>query len=200
MLVQTKRIFLILIYSVFIIVGTGCEQEPKEVIEPSPRPIKIIKISDIVTTNIKKYPAKVSANREVPVSFQVAGKLVKFPVKPGDHIKKGALIAKVDDRDFLSQEQLAQAEYDLATTTFSRYQKLLEKKMISIAQYDSAKANLKATQASLHLAKDRVKDSTLYSPFDGVISETLVEKHQYVEPKQTIVFLHSNGSELPHQN
>lgn len=192
MFVKKTKISNLLICFTLVFICTGCEQEQTEVVENLPRPVKMIKLSDIFTENIKKYPAKVSANREVPVSFQVAGKLVAFPVKPGDHIKKGDIIGKVDDRDFLSQKQLAQAEYDLATTNFSRYQQLLEKEMISKAQYDSARANLKATQANLRLAKDRIKDSTVYSPFDGVISETLVEKHQYIESKKTIVFLQNN--------
>ncbi|WED22889.1 efflux RND transporter periplasmic adaptor subunit [Vibrio sp. JC009] len=172
---------------------SGCKDEALVVTEHKPRPVKMIKVSDTLTGNIKKYPAKVSANKEVAVSFQVAGRLVEFPLKPGDSVEKGDLIAKVDNRDFLNQQQLAQADYDLAATNFARYEKLLAKKMISKAQYDSARANLKAAEANLRLAKDRVTDSVVYSPFVGLISETLVENHQYIQPQQTVVILQNSG-------
>ncbi|WOT06731.1 efflux RND transporter periplasmic adaptor subunit [Shewanella youngdeokensis] len=159
--------------------------------KPIIHPIKVASISDLNKRNIKHFPAKISANREVEASFQVAGRLTTFAIKPGDEVSKGELLASVDERDFVNELALKTADYRLAVANFERIELLLDKKMISQADYDQAKAQLVSTQAQMRLYQDRVKDTNIYAPFSGQVAETYVENFQYIQPQQAILSLQS---------
>lgn len=182
---------LVLLFAVLSGCNTDTKTEHPAATEDSQkiRPVKLITVGDMAHKNIQHFPATLSANKEVAISFQVPGKLVKFDVKPGDEVSKGDLLASVDDRDFTSQLDMSAADHRLAQVQFNRINNLYKKKLISQAEYDSASAQLKATGAALRLAKDKVSDSHVYAPFSGQIAATFVENHQYIQPQQTLLLL-----------
>lgn len=170
----------------------GCtDDDPKQSNQQIIRPVKVATISDLNKRNIKHFPAKISANREVEASFQVAGRLTLFSIKPGDEVRKGQLLAGVDERDFVNELALKKADHRLAAANFERSKLLLAKKMISQADYDQAQAQLASMQAQMRLYQDRVKDTKIYAPFSGQVAETYVENFQYIQPQQAILSLQS---------
>lgn len=59
-----------------------------------------------------EFPGKVTAARETNLAFQVAGKLRKIHGDAGTFIRKGQVIAELDDRDYKLQLNAAEAEYN----------------------------------------------------------------------------------------
>lgn len=59
-----------------------------------------------------EYPGKVKASEEVNLSFQVAGKLKRIYVGDGGTVRKGQLVAELDDRDYRIQLEAVEAEYN----------------------------------------------------------------------------------------
>lgn len=173
---------------------TGCDSSeqanettaPKQ---PKPRPVNLITVGEMAAENTQHFPATLSANKEVAISFQVPGKLVQFDIKPGDEIKQGELLASVDNRDYVSQLDITSADHRLAQAQFQRVENLFKKKLISRAEFDVASAQLKSAKAALKLAKDRVSYSKVHAPFSGQVAATFVENHQYVQPQQTLLLL-----------
>ena len=71
--------------------------------EPEPvlvRPLKTTVVGAALAPASRRYPGRVHANEEVNLAFQVAGPLVEFPIKKGARVGKGALLARIDPRDF----------------------------------------------------------------------------------------------------
>ncbi|MGL6312856.1 efflux RND transporter periplasmic adaptor subunit [Vibrio sp. WXL103] len=154
-----------------------------------PKPVKLIELGDTGFDNVQHFPARISANREVALSFQVPGLLESFAIKPGDYVTQGQLLATIDERDYINQRAMREADHQLAQVQFERISSLFSKKLISRAEYDSAAAQLTATQAALQLAQDQVKDTQIVAPFSGQVATTMVENHQYIQPQQTILLL-----------
>ncbi|HEX7631193.1 MAG TPA: efflux RND transporter periplasmic adaptor subunit, partial [Lacunisphaera sp.] len=135
---------------------------------------------------------------EVKISPEVAGEIVEIPVKEGGTVKKGDLLvrikpdtyqAQVDQQEaalvsakatsVLSQARLTKAEQD-----FKQAQELYAKKLVSDADFTSAKTNLdvakadfdssvaqiRRTEGSLTQFKDQLSKTTIYAPMDGTIS------------------------------
>jgi RND family efflux transporter MFP subunit len=75
----------------------GCA---KPVAEMPPRPVKVVRVGDTSDLGKRWFPGRARATQEVNLSFQVSGPLIAFPVKVGDKVKKGQLLARIDPQDF----------------------------------------------------------------------------------------------------
>ncbi|WP_058533484.1 efflux RND transporter periplasmic adaptor subunit [Legionella saoudiensis] len=168
--------------------GISCSQNDKR---PSVqiRPVKAIQVGNSNGFNGRAFPGRARAFQQVNLSFNVDGSLIELPVKIGEQIKKGALIAKLDQREFEAKIQSAQAELIRDQQNYSRAKALVGKGHISKADYDLLKAKLAVSQANKDLAEKTLKDSVLLAPFNGKISNLYVENFQTVSSKQNIARL-----------
>lgn len=174
--------------------------------EPEPeiiRPVRTVKLQGGNDSFTRHYFGTVQGGKRADLSFRVSGTLRKINVEKGSSVKRGALLAVLDPRDFntrISQAQSAlsqaQAQYDNAQADFKRYENLYRQKVIARAQYDTyktqvdvAKSAVNSAQANLKSARDALKDTELRAPFDGVIADRKVENFQDVTAKQTIFSL-----------
>src|SRR6185503_16780562 len=102
----------------------------------------------------------VVARRKAAVASKGTGTLVFLAVDEGDRVKKGQLIARLDDSDVAAslrraRENLRVAEADLdeAKINFERMQKLVGTRAIAQANYDAADARYKRVLATIEAAK-----------------------------------------------
>jgi len=140
---------------------------------------------------------------EVTISPKKAGIIEKIFVKEGDRVKKGQVLVQLDDIDAKLQVERAEArvkegEASLETnrTTLSRYQKLLESKVIPQQTYDDLNLKVKLDEARLALAKTELNlarqnllDHRIASPIEGIISLKIASlgEHVNVAPKDEIL-------------
>jgi HlyD family secretion protein len=149
-------------------------------------------------TQVVTATGKVQPEVEVRISSEVAGELIEIPVKEGQAVKKGDVLAKIKP-DFyqaqldqqeaalssaksssnLSRAQLAKAEND-----FNRAQQLFAKQLISDsdqlaaktlldvarADFESSQSNIRRMDGSVSQARDQISKTIVYSPMDGTIS------------------------------
>ncbi|MCY4125566.1 MAG: biotin/lipoyl-binding protein, partial [Pseudomonas sp.] len=106
------------------------------------------------------YPGEVRARLEPELAFRIGGKVSKRLVEEGQRVKLNQPLAELDPQDVRLQleanrAQVAGAEANLALvrTERDRYQKLLDKQMISHSQYDNAENLYRAGVARLKQAK-----------------------------------------------
>jgi HlyD family secretion protein len=149
-----------------------------------------------------------SAVMTVQVGAQVSGRVVELHADFNDKVKKGQLIAKLDDVVLKSQIDQAAANLALAAANvnkadvalvdadrqYKRQKVLQEQSLVAGATvesaqvaYDTAKAALAAAratqaQAAANLAQARLNLSyaTIYSPVDGVVLSRAVDVGQTV--------------------
>src|SRR5712692_7096186 len=56
----------------------------------------------------------VTREKYITIGTKILGQIVEEPIEEGKHVKKGDLLARIDDRDYQAQLNQAKAEYDLA--------------------------------------------------------------------------------------
>ncbi|HEB69951.1 MAG TPA: efflux RND transporter periplasmic adaptor subunit [Desulfobulbus sp.] len=168
---------------------TGCRKE--EVVEKAEvvRPVKIMTVRSGAASFSHGFPGTVRASRRSELSFKVSGPLVALPVEEGQHVKKGELIAQIQKRDFQTALDEARARNLEAEKQFRRYKELYAKKQVSQADYDRYRAARDVARAQLEDARNRLKDTSLSAPFDGIISKRFVENFQKVQANEPIVNL-----------
>jgi RND family efflux transporter MFP subunit len=136
-----------------------------------------------------------------PFAFRVAGRMISRPVKSGDRVEAGQLLASLDPvslemaaRSAAAALSSAQAEYKNALTNEERQAALLVKKTVSQATFDSAEQARAAAQGSMVQAeanvaktKEQLSYAELRADYGGVVTSTSAEIGQVVQPGQAIV-------------
>ena len=175
------------------------ETEEKEII----RPVLAMQVSGVEQIGSRTFPGRAQATQEVDLAFRVSGPLITLPVKVGDTVKAGDVVARIDPRDFKinvdaveGQLQEAQAAYRRAANDYQRELNILKQEPGATSQAavdrkreerDRATANIRSLQASLTAAQDQLEYTFLKAPFDGVVVSTYVENFEDVNAKEPIL-------------
>jgi RND family efflux transporter MFP subunit len=172
---------------------SGCTKEEKSEPVTTIRPVKTATVQGF-SEGEYTFPGRVEAGKKLVMSFRVPGRLVELPVKEGETIKKGQLIARLDPKDFQIALEKAQSESDKAKADYSRYQKLYEKNAVPRADLDLYRSNRDVAQSRLKEAKTNLSYTYLRAPFTGMIGNRYVENHMDVQGQQQIVDLNDNST------
>ena len=171
------------------LVMAGC-QGKQEDMQRVPLVISTITLEKPVSINTREFNGQVVAAELTPLSFPVEGEITELMVKPGQQVKQGQLLARLDNRKLIQRLEDAIAQHDLSYRQLTRAQRLLGKKLISQAEFDELQANYKKAKANHQLVKKQLNDSKLYAPFAGQVSHTAKEAFESVAPGETVVELY----------
>lgn len=161
-----------------------------------------VRVADASAIHVAE--AVVEAVRQSVVSTQVAGRVIGLPVKAGDAVGRGALIARIDAkaaaqqaRASAAQVDAARAQLDAARKEFERQQQLFGRQYISQAARDQAEAQFKATEAGVRAtlaqadaAATQTGFFTITAPFAGRIAELPVAVGDMALPGKPLAVLY----------
>ena len=138
--------------------------------------------------------------RQVDLSFQVAGLVSKLLKEEGDTVKKGELIAVLDEKDYDANFKKAEAEVERtlaiqkdASDKYNRYAPLADDNTVSKQEVESlynaqnkANADYKAAAANKDYLSNQLKYTKLYAPEDGIVMIRVVEPGSNVSKGQPV--------------
>jgi multidrug resistance efflux pump len=112
---------------------------------------------------VRRFPGRVDASRRVELAFQVPGLLIKLPVKEGDKVSKGAVIAQLRQDEFQARLKSLQGQLDQARATLQalRAGERPEERRRREAQVRAAEARLTNARADLDRAARLVTSRTI---------------------------------------
>ncbi len=130
----------------------------------------------------------------IEIKSKASGEIVELPVEEGDFIMQGDLIARLDQKDERAEVAQAQADLDIAKAelkqaqrTFDRRIQLFQSNLISEEEQDQielglavARGKLVQATTSLDRAKERLSESVVRAPINGIILQKYVEKGQII--------------------
>jgi|TARA_B110000977_G_scaffold174682_1_gene228751 membrane fusion protein (multidrug efflux system) len=121
------------------------------------------------------------------ISSEVLGKVIKLHARSGSIVKKGDLLAEIDQKDYIFQLSLAKAEVKKLEARLANQKKvylrnltLVDKKFISsnaldsiIAEKDETVEELKIAQARKNIAQSTIEKTKIYAPISGTIEKQI---------------------------
>ncbi|KLV04758.1 hemolysin secretion protein D [Photobacterium aquae] len=168
---------------------SGCEKaevEPRTIIAPvAVAEVKLAQAAPQLT-----FPAVAAAANKSSLSFRVAGEVSFIAVRPGDRVKKGQLLARLDPTDYKLGVDDAQAKFNVSDSQYRRSAKLVKQGFLPQSQFDELKAQRRIAKARLDLAKLDLTFTQLLAPFDGVISRVPVEQFENIQVGQMVMNIH----------
>jgi len=184
-----KAIYLPATLLTTLLLITACDEKQKAQTEAPLRPVRTIVASATDGITGRDFPGIVIAENKADIAFRVSGKLKELMVKEGEKVKKGQVIARLDQTDFKIELEDKQANYDTSKANFTRSATLLEPGHISQREFDEIKATYSTADAHLRAARQNLIYTELKAPFDGSITKIHVDNFEEIMGKGKIATL-----------
>lgn len=160
------------ILSAFIalVLLTACgkkEEQAPQAQGPAPFPVQTVSRED--ATVFEEYTANLEGQQNVEIRPKVTGFISKIFVDEGQEVKKGQLLFKIETQTLNQDAAAAKANVDAAQVEADRLKPLVDRKIISNVQLETAKAKLAQAKAAYSSIAANIGYGTIVSPANGVI-------------------------------
>ena len=115
--------------------------------------------------------ANIKTRQNVLIYPEFAGRLIKLKVEEGQKVKKGTLLAIIEDAGLKDQLDQIKLQLDLTKTTFERTKRLWDQKIGSEMMYLEAQTRYKAAKKQVSQIRQQLAKTKIYAPFSGVIDQ-----------------------------
>jgi RND family efflux transporter MFP subunit len=143
-------------------------------------------INDTLFRHFIEVQGNVTTKQNVIIYPEYQGTLTRVLVKEGDRVRKGQLLARIDDGGLGSQLGQLEVQAELARTTYERQKRLWDQEIGSEIQYLQAKTNYEAAQNAVDQLKSQLAKTSITAPFSGTIDDVITEQGTVVSPGQPV--------------
>ncbi|MBV8140379.1 MAG: efflux RND transporter periplasmic adaptor subunit [Deltaproteobacteria bacterium] len=168
---------------------------------PDVRPVRTVTVVEQPAGETVLLTGHIEAENEAALGFRISGRVIERLVNVGDRVSPGQILARLDPQD--EQNGLrsaraslaaAQGQFTQARNNFERQKRLLERGVVSRAEFDQAQEGLETAQArvddaeaQLKLASDRLSFTELKADAAGTVTARGAEAGEVVQTGQMIV-------------
>ena len=159
--------------------------------QPPPEAVTTIVASEAKWPATLNAIGTVEAVHGVTVSADLPGVVEDIDFDSGRNVRAGHVLVRLDTRQERAQLAAAEAQRELAQLDFERSRKLLEKGVISQAEYDRLSAGSKQAEARVGEIQATIERKKIRAPFSGVLGIRQVNLGQYLEGGNAVAPLQS---------
>lgn len=149
--------------------------------------ITTIEVKDTLFNHFVELQGSVDTKENIIINAEYPGTLLSVLVKEGQSVRKGQLLAKIDDGGLAAQLSQLQVQADLAQTTFERQKRLWDQKIGSEIQFLQAKTQYESVQNSVSQLRSQLAKTNVTAPFSGTIDEIISQQGTNVSPGTPIM-------------
>lgn len=207
-----NTILLCILLAVLSTVLAGCSSErgakaaPLETVSN----VSVTVAQDTRVPDWLRVVGTVQSDQTSQISSQMMGNIVEIRAHEGDLVKRGQILAVLDDAQPRAAMQQAEAavsaaqsgvtaadsELALAAATLKRYQQLYEKKSVSPQEFDQINARYQSAQAQRAIAQEQQSQANAASaqartalgyaiiraPFSGILTQKMADAGTLASP------------------
>lgn len=161
-----------------------------ELEKANPTTAAAAKVRAVVLTPVEPEPfqhyidlqGRVDANQNLPVTAKMPGSLKHVYIQNGDVVKKGQLLADIDDD--VIQRGLDELSIQLQTAEdlYNRQKGLWDQKIGTEFQFIQAKSQKEAIEKRIATTKEQARMSKIYAPISGTVDMVMLKAGQAIAP------------------
>ncbi len=209
---MTKNRLSVTLAGLFFLVAAGAVAIWPEVHENPEGQIRLKRVATmpaILDSHARtlRFPSVTRASDRAVLSFTVPGRIVARPVRAGDRVERGAVLARLDDREFANalrsasgnlgevETRLAQSGRDLA-----RVRQLVEAKAATREELEQVTAAAEALESTREAADAAYRDTrrvlaegAIRAPFAGNVTGVFMEPGEWASPGYPVVEISGEG-------
>ena len=167
--------------------GNGGPGKGRFAMPPMPVEVSPVKVGTI--TDKFEAVGTIEAIEATSIVAEIDGAVRSLPFDEGGHIRKGGLIAQLDESQLAADVARTEALREQSRVTYERVKSVVDQGAGAPQDLDDAAAALKVADANLALAKARWMKTRIVAPFDGSIGARRVSLGTFVRTGQQITEL-----------
>ncbi len=167
----------------------SCKSEAKDKNESKEKPPVAV---DVIIAGNSDFASDIEVNgtvlseEMVELHPEVGGRLIYLNIPDGASVKKGTILARINDADLQAQLQQQKVQLELAEKTEQRLSKLLAVNGVDQASYDAALSQVNLFNANINVLHAQIDKTVIKAPFDGRLGLRLVSEGAYVSTSTVI--------------
>jgi len=158
----------------------SCNNKQEEKKVSAPMSYKVVQVSNTNTTLLAEYPTKIEGITDIDIRAKVDGYIEKIYVDEGQEVKKGQILFKLETQTANQDAAAAKARVDAAQVEVNRLKPLVDRKIISDVQLETAKANLASAKSTYQGIVAKINYATITSPVNGIVGTLPLRIGSYV--------------------
>jgi RND family efflux transporter MFP subunit len=184
-----------------------CGKDQPGATVPPPLPVEVQTLAETQVEEASEYVASLASRRSVTIHAVVSGYVLAILAKPGQEVKAGERLIRIDGRQeaaALTQVQaaLAQARTQLALATVTRERvAALQKEGIrsrqdyenAVAEEEAAQANVQAARANVQARSVQLAYHDVTAPIAGTVGDIVVKVGDSVTPQTVLTQVDARG-------
>jgi RND family efflux transporter MFP subunit len=139
-------------------------------------PVRVFDLKPDSTNLVLETVGKVKSADEVYVVSQTPGEIKNVIAKIGDKVRKGDIIAQIDDFYALQEYSIAKKAHDQIQKDFDRYKDLAKLDAITQQQLEQLTLQLEGAETKMNSLYKRLNDYLIKAPLDGTINQVFVSR------------------------
>ena len=174
---KTKRIILGQFILIFALVSCNKNQVSSEETNKQSKKIRVETV--IAQKNDFKeklsYSGLILPETKIPLNFQIPGTVTKIYVDEGDHVKKGQVLAEIDETSLKSTYNASLAMQNQALDAYNRLKLVYDQGSLPEIKWEEVKSKLEQANSMEIVSKENLKKCKLIAPSNGIIGSKNVE-------------------------
>jgi membrane fusion protein (multidrug efflux system) len=154
-----------------------------------PTPVEVAEARPQVVRDRFRALGSVESEAIIQMVSELNATVVSLPFGEGQPVASGALIARLDDREFRADAERTQAQRDQAHSNLERAEKLFQEHAIPEQQRDDARTALRVAEANAALAAARLDKTRIRAPWPGIVGVRRVSPGAYLKSGDVITDL-----------
>jgi membrane fusion protein (multidrug efflux system) len=149
------------------------------------RRLRTVAVTDVKVTPFRHYidlQGRVEADESVNVTSQVPGALRAVYVDNGDYVKRGQLMAQLDDAVMMKSVDEVKGQLKVAEDLFNRQKSLWEQNIGSEVQFIQAKNNKESLERTIETMEANLRMTKIYAPTSGTVDMVMLKPGQAIAP------------------
>lgn len=172
-----------------LLCATSCELAALKRVRVAPGPVNVRVEVAVQNENVsqKNYIGTVEPAKVAVLSSLHSGTLRSMPVKQGQKIKEGQIVAHVYSQTVESSHEVAAASLNQAQDGYERAMKMYSSGGITPVKMVEVRTRLEQAKAAMEASEASREDCDVRAPFDGEVARTLVHVGEKVAVGQALL-------------
>jgi membrane fusion protein, multidrug efflux system len=172
-----------------LLMGCGAENDGKSGKPESAVPVVVAPVVETEFTDAIEALGTTRANESATITANITEKILVIGFEDGAHLRKGDLIARLDDTAEQAELKAAQALLTERQRALARSKALREKNIVSQAEYEVAVAEMESAAAQVGSLQAAIGDRIIRAPFAGRVGLREVSVGSLIQPGSVITTL-----------
>jgi RND family efflux transporter MFP subunit len=180
-----SNLMLTLILAILLGILSSCSNNTRQIEQPIN--VVVQKVAAAEDGQLLSYSGTIEESESIPLSFSGMGSVARVLVSEGDFVKKGELLAVLNDETYKNAYEMGLASQKQAEDAYKRLLPMFKNGNLPEIKLVEVETALQQAKAGASIAKKSLDDCRLYSPVDGIVGKRSVDPGMSALPNLTSI-------------